>query len=57
MFGFDDHDDDDYDPNVCPECGGEGTGQSICPDDLCHGNDVPCMHGDSRMIPCHVCGD
>ena len=52
-----DYDFDDYeDEGLCPECGGEGTEQSDCIDDLCHGGDVPCMHGEYSMIPCSTCG-
>ena len=43
----------------CPECGdGEEPDlwQSACWDDLCHGGDVPCMHGDYSKLPCGICG-
>lgn len=40
----------------CPECWDEGSGESACWDDLCHGGEVPCMHGDWREIPCNICG-
>lgn len=49
------YEEDDYD--ACPACHDEGTGESGCVDDLCHGGDVPCMHGDYRMIRCGCCGN
>lgn len=49
--------DDDYDPEGrCPECGDGEHLQSSCIDDLCHGGDVPCMHGDWSTLPCSLCG-
>jgi hypothetical protein len=53
---YEDYMADDYDDGSCPECGDEGSGLSGCFDDLCHGGDVPCMHGDYRMLPCSCCG-
>lgn len=58
----DDHyDGDDYwdDPDgTCPECGDGDIefAQSACIDDLCHGGEVPCMHGSWAVIPCGLCG-
>lgn len=55
----DDDFDDDFDPDgPCPECG-DGDferAQSACIDDLCHGGEVPCMHGDWSTLPCSTCG-
>lgn len=31
--------------------------ESACPDDLCHGGEVPCMHGDYTRLPCSACGN
>lgn len=43
--------------DVCEECGGDGgTGMSNCIDDLCNGNEVPCMHGDFAEYRCDTCG-
>ncbi len=53
---YDDRYDDD---DCCPECGdGEelDSWQSACIDDLCHGGEVPCMHGDYARLPCGLCG-
>lgn len=52
---------DDYgdDDDGCPECSdGEepDSWQSACPDDLCHGGEVPCMHGDYARLRCSLCG-
>lgn len=30
--------------------------ESACIDDLCHGGEVPCMHGDYARLPCSMCG-
>ncbi len=30
--------------------------ESGCIDDLCHGGEVPCMHGDYARLPCSRCG-
>jgi len=42
----------------CPECGWPAqepdTWQSACIDDLCHGGEVPCMHGDYEKLPCGI---
>lgn len=49
---------DDQDEG-CPECcDGEEPDdwQSVCVDDLCHGGEVPCMHGDYSILPCGLCG-
>ena len=51
------HEYDDRDP--CPECGGGDEPdalKSACIDDLCHGGDVPCMHGEWDSLPCGTCG-
>lgn len=43
----------------CPECGDDEDlfwAQSACIDDMCHGGEVPCMHGDWARLPCHLCG-
>jgi hypothetical protein len=40
----------------CPECDDGNALQSACIDDLCHGGEVPCMHGDWDTLPCPVCG-
>lgn len=52
--------DDEYDDrDGCPECcDGEepDAWQSACIDDLCHGGEVPCMHGDYARLPCGLCG-
>ena len=56
---FDDDLDEQYDDGTCPECGdGENyeAYQSACIDDLCHGGEVPCMHGDYATLPCSLCG-
>jgi hypothetical protein len=55
----DDIDDDQFDDGSCPECGDGDPSfgrESACIDDLCHGGDVPCMHGDYAVIPCGLCG-
>lgn len=57
----DDYYDLDYDddPDYCPECGDADnfeTARSACSDDLCHGGEVPCMHGDWSVLPCSLCG-
>jgi hypothetical protein len=56
-----DPNDDGYDlddDNYCPRCGDEepDSWESACPDDLCHGGEVPCMHGDYARLPCALCG-
>jgi hypothetical protein len=56
----DEPDDHFYDDEAgCPECM-DGTEpdawQSACPDDLCHGGAVPCMHGDYTRLACNICG-
>lgn len=55
----DDRYDDDDSHGCCPECM-DGTEpdswQSACPDDLCHGGEVPCMHGDYARLSCPLCG-
>lgn len=54
------YDDDEFaDDGRCPTCGdGEAFDllESGCIDDLCHGGEVPCMHGDFTTIPCSACG-
>lgn len=40
----------------CWSCHGEGGEGSFCIDDLCHGGEVPCMHGDQDLIRCDWCG-
>jgi hypothetical protein len=56
----DDIDDDQfYDGEGCPQCedGHEpDSWESACWDDLCHGGEVPCMHGDYARLPCGLCG-
>lgn len=50
--------DDRYEDDGCPECddGEPDTWASACIDDLCHGGEVPCMHGDYARLPCSLCG-
>ena len=37
----------------CEYCDGTGlSDESACIDDLCHGGEVPCMHGDWAALPC-----
>lgn len=53
-----DEDRDGPDPDwiECVECSGEGYyDRSNCIDDLCHGGDVPCMHGDDGRMSCNIC--
>ena len=45
------------DDEGCPACGYGEEGESACIDDLCHGGDVPCMHGDYSRLRCHLCGE
>lgn len=54
----DEYDDDGFydDTDECPECGDGEDLQSACIDDLCHGGEVPCMHGSWAAIPCSLCG-
>ena len=55
----DDIDADQFDDDVCPKCeNGESLDsmQSACIDDLCHGGEVPCMHGDYARLECSLCG-
>ena len=43
----------------CPQCDdGEDMNcwESACIDDLCHGGEVPCMHGDYARLRCGLCG-
>ena len=42
----------------CWRCGdGEpDSWESACIDDMCHGGEVPCMHGDWARLPCSACG-
>lgn len=53
------YDDCDGEDDACPECG-DGYDpelwQSACIDDLCHGGEVPCMHGSYARLPCSTCG-
>lgn len=61
---MDDIDDDDIDDDdmwddvddYCPECGDGENLRSACIDDLCHGGEVPCMHGDWSAMRCSLCG-
>ena len=49
----------DDDNGRCPACfDGEepDAWQSGCIDDLCHGGEVPCMHGDYTTMACALCG-
>ena len=57
----DEIDDDQFrdDEGGCPQCddGAEPFWwESACPDDLCHGGEVPCMHGNYARLPCSLCG-
>lgn len=55
----DEYEDDYLDDDGCPECGDGDeldSWQSACIDDLCHGGEVPCMHGDWARLPCGLCG-
>lgn len=48
------------DDDLCPECGGgeePDSWQSACIDDLCHGGEVPCMHGEWARLRCGLCGE
>lgn len=50
---------DDGMDDACPACGGgdePDLWESACWDDLCHGGEVPCMHGDYSRLPCSICG-
>ncbi len=42
----------------CGQCGDgdPDSWESACVDDLCHGGDVPCMHGSYARLKCGVCG-
>lgn len=43
----------------CWQCGDSeepDSWESACIDDLCHGGEVPCMHGDWSRLPCSACG-
>lgn len=52
---------DEYDGSdeACPECGDGDVDMlgSACIDDLCHGGEVPCMHGYYGVLRCHLCGE
>lgn len=52
----DDYEDDDE--GGCGQCGDgdPDSWESACIDDMCHGGQVPCMHGDYRRLRCGVCG-
>lgn len=50
-------DDDDDGPYECAQCGDGEQLKSACIDDICHGGDVPCMHGSYAAIPCQFCND
>lgn len=55
----DEIDDQMFDDDECPQCGGgeePDSWESACIDDLCHGGEVPCMHGDYARLPCGLCG-
>lgn len=55
----DEIDDELYRDEGCPECDDGQTPemwQSACIDDMCHGGEVPCMHGDYARLPCGICG-
>lgn len=43
------------DGESCWQCFGEGDLGSACIDDLCYGNEE-CIHGDSEVITCDICG-
>lgn len=55
-----DFDDDDEYSNFCPQCGWPDvepdSWESACIDDMCHGGEVPCMHGDYARLQCGSCG-
>ena len=52
-------DDFDCSPAGCGQCGygDPDCWVSACPDDLCYGGEVPCMHGSYARIRCAVCGN
>lgn len=54
----DDYDDGPDDFEGCDQCGNgdPDSAESACFDDLCHGGEVPCMHGDYARLRCGVCG-
>jgi len=49
-------DDDEYEG--CGQCGDgdPDSWESACIDDLCHGGQVPCLHGSYARLKCGVCG-
>ena len=52
----DEYEDDEFEG--CAQCGDSDpdSWESACVDDLCHGGQVPCMHGDYARLRCGVCG-
>ena len=47
------------DKDYCDACGNmenPDSWQSACIDDMCHGGEVPCMHGSYAILPCSFCG-
>jgi hypothetical protein len=44
-------DDEECDCDQDPE-----SWESACIDDMCHGGEVPCMHGSYARLPCLRCG-
>lgn len=55
----DEYEDEYDDGEGCPQCGDSeepDSWESACIDDLCHGGEVPCMHGDWSRLPCGLCG-
>lgn len=42
------------DDGLC-DCDHPDSWESACIDDLCHGGEVPCMHGDYAKLPCPRC--
>ena len=52
----DDYEFDDGSDDYCPHCDNGEILESACVDDLCHGGEVPCMHGDWSALRCQFCG-
>lgn len=53
----DEIDDDQFDDDGPCDCeDNPDSWESACIDDLCHGGEVPCMHGDYARLPCSMCG-
>ena len=47
---------DEYEDDEFEGCGQCGNGDPDSIDDLCHGGQVPCMHGDYARLRCGICG-